>query len=100
MLSVSCFITLPERQFLVVRERHLQSAQEMYQVPRVVRLDRVREGRHWRTIEAGHEDAIQIAVAIAAHKSLARRKIKGLDGIALAIRQRRSRGAVRVTLRA
>src|SRR5580704_6487031 len=99
ILSVSCLITLPERQFLV-RKRDLQGAQEMHQVPRVVGLDHVRERRHRRSVETGHEDAVQIAVGVAAHKPLARRKIKRLDGIALAVGQRRSRWTIGISRRA
>src|SRR6202041_8346 len=99
ILSVSCLITLPERQFLV-RKRHLQGAQEMHQIPRIVRLNHVRERRHRRSVEAGHEDAIQIAVSIAAHEPVAGRKIKRLDGIALAVGQSRSRWTIGITRRA
>src|SRR5271170_7358710 len=72
----------------------------MNQVPCVVRLDHVCKGRHWRTVKAGHEDPVEIAVGIAAHESVARRKIKRLDGIALAVGQRRSRWAIGITRRA
>src|SRR5271156_3440096 len=74
VLSVSCFITLPERE-LLVGERDLQSAQEMDQIPRVIGLNDVREGRHRRSVEASHEDPVQIAVSIPAHEPVARRKI-------------------------
>src|SRR5580698_10964300 len=90
ILSVSCSITLPEREFLV-RERHLQGAQEMHQVPCVVRLDHIGKRRHRRSVQAGHEDPVEVAVRIAAHEPFARGKIKRLDGIALAIGQRGSR---------
>src|SRR5580704_1678532 len=82
ILSVSCFITLPECQFLI-RQSYLQGAQEMHQIPCVVGLDHVRERRHRRSIEAGHEDAVQISVGVAAHEPVARGKIKRLDRIAL-----------------
>src|SRR5277367_3011593 len=99
ILPVSCLITLPERE-LLVGERDLQSPQEMNQVPRVVWLDHIRKGWHRRSVETGHEDAVQIAVGVAAHKPLARRKIKRLDGIALAVGQRRSRWTIGITRRA
>src|SRR5271154_1161672 len=45
VLSVSCLITLPERE-LLVREPHLQCAQEMHQIPRIVGLNHVRKRWH------------------------------------------------------
>src|SRR5271169_4372167 len=45
VLSVSCFITLPERE-LLVRESHLQGPQEMHQIPRIVGLNHVCKGWH------------------------------------------------------
>src|ERR1700674_1436617 len=43
ILAVSGLVGLPERQ-LLVRQSHLQRAQEVYQVPSVVRLDHIRKG--------------------------------------------------------
>src|SRR6202041_3029620 len=85
ILSVRCSIALPEREFLV-REPDLQGAQEMHQVPCVVGLDHIGKRRHRRSVEAGHEDPVQIAVGIAAHEALARGKIERLDRITLADR--------------
>src|SRR3984885_50486 len=85
ILSVSCSIALPEREFLV-RERDLQGAQEMHQVPCVVGLDHIGKRRHRRSVEAGHEDPVQIAVRVAAHESVARGKIKRLEWQTLGFR--------------
>src|ERR1700723_3059151 len=96
ILSVSCSITLPQRE-LLVRERRLQGAQEMHQVPCVVRLDHIRKRRHRRSVEAGHEDPVEVAVRVAAHEPVARGKIKRLDGKTLAVCEGRCRRTVRVT---
>ena len=44
----------------------LQRAQEVDEIPRVVRLDDVGKRRHRRAIDAGHEDLVDILIGRAA----------------------------------
>ena len=62
---------------------NLQGAQEVDEIPSVVRLDHVGERRHGRAIDAGHEDLVDILVGRAALEAgivFARAKLYGRIG--------------------
>src|ERR1700676_2586828 len=74
----------------------------MYEIPGVVRLDHVRERRHGRAVQAGHEDLVDILVGVAALEArvtLSRGEIVGTNRLILAVGEGRGRRTVALPMR-
>src|SRR5258706_3835948 len=80
---------------------YLQRAQLVYEVPRVIGLNDIRERRHGRAIQSSHENPIEILIRNAALETRIisrRREIVRMNGLIFAVGQGRSRWPVTVTL--
>ena len=66
----------------------------MDEVPALVRAHPITPSGHRRTVQAGHENPIEVRVCRAALESGTGREIIGRNRIALIVPQRRRRGAV------
>src|SRR5580658_450012 len=74
----------------------------MNQIPGIVQLNHVREGRHGRAIHTGHEDLVDILVGNAALETRivsARGEVVGADRIVLAVGERGGGRAVTLAVR-
>src|ERR1039457_1932408 len=62
----------------------------MYKIPGIVGLNYVREGRHWGSVYAGHENLVDVFIGVAAFEArvvLAGREVIGANRIVFAVGQ-------------
>src|SRR5206468_3930073 len=80
--------------FLRIR---LKSSQVMDQIPGLFRFKILKIRRHWRSVQSGHENAIEILVRLATLKSLPGGEIVDRNRPVLTICKRRSRRPISVS---
>src|SRR5580658_10491609 len=74
----------PQRQFgtrIVV----LKGAKVVHQVPRIFRLNHVRERGHRGAIQSGHKDLVQVGIRLAALGAIVGSEVVGPDGLVVAV---------------
>ena len=74
--------------------RHLQRAQEVHEVPGILRLDNIDKGRHRCTVQAGHKNLVEVLIGHSALEARASGKVVRADGLIVAVGEGRSRWAV------
>src|ERR1700758_3370478 len=87
-----CRPLLPD--FGFQRARGLQSSQEVNQIPGILWLDIVGKRRHWRPVEAGHENAIEVSIGFSALEPRTGSEVIGAQRIVFAIGERRGRRSI------
>src|SRR5260370_9692355 len=70
----------------------------MHEVPSFGGLDHVGERRHWRAVDSGHEDLVEIGVRRPAFEARARLEVVGMNWLIAAVNQASGRGAVTAPL--
>src|SRR6266478_256017 len=78
----------------------LQRAEKMNQVPGLFRLDHVGERRHWRAVQPGHKNFVEVMVGRTALEARAHCEIVGTNRLIVAIGQGRCRRAIAASFRA